>query len=207
MNTKNTRRRTVAAMTRAARALAKAVGSGVPDVAEKAAGEHDPAPIEQRTNKHVLPGGTMAAARDQMRVAPNQRIIAGMGSGDSSDINTYARHEELYGKRKYNMRDHVKPISGAGDIVQAEGADASFGTGIADAVAKNYDMGPGGLKPKPQERAAVWVTDHVEDIAAGPDGVFRKHGFNLVLRFEAAVLDKNIGPEECKYVAYKLKKD
>jgi len=78
-----------------------------------------------------------------------ERIIAGMGSGDSSDVNTYAMADRLYGKdRKYNMRDHTKIIRGLregaiGSEIPGEDATKPIDAhAIADTFDRAYTRDP-----------------------------------------------------------------
>lgn len=181
------------------RTLAKewftALAIGTPAFQEKAPEQHDPAPLEHKINKDILPGGTQTASKDMFRVAPHHRIIAGMGSGGPEDVNTYA----LAGDRKYNMRDHTRLLRGGQPVTSDQDEEAAktaaLGGGIADVFDKQYDWSNGKPVPKPQEREPVWVIDHIEDIVL-QHGRPLKDGFYILPR-----IDSDAAPPEAKWIA------
>lgn len=112
---------------------------------------------------------------EAVRVMPvrryGERIIAGMGSGDSSDVNTYAMADRL-GMRKGTplpkMKDRTVTkvdLDGIGAAVaqQAEGEGMPINAGaIADVFDRAYDRDPDSKKMK--------LKDGLPEPGPNPDG-------------------------------------
>ena len=101
-----------------------------------------------------------------------ERIIAGMGSGDSSDFNTYAKADALGisydGKsRKYNMRDHTRLVRGTAEVMPEEGKGQEISAhAIADTMTRAYDRDPVTKKLKVKDSVPLAEPFTDQEIAA-----------------------------------------
>lgn len=117
------------------------------------------APLERRAVEHRI-DHRLADPEQERVLKPGHRVVAGMGSGDSSDINTYANGYDGTKHNKYNMRDHTKLLVG-GAISKAEREESVRQTetnmapvkGVTEVMDKHYETDPKTgrtvLKPSP----------------------------------------------------------
>lgn len=132
---------------RGAKSFAKALGGAVPAQTAEV-GKSTPV-IE--TAKQKLAD---AERGGMLKPLPSHhRIIAGMGSGDSSDVNTYA----LAGDKKFSARDRMTYLTGdvAAKAMAGGGEDGRTipisGDAVGDVLRRAYiDDGKGNRIPNPE---------------------------------------------------------